>query len=88
MPEELGSKRVYSISALPNRIVCLSGDDMSRLKNLASAVRETVKQLIDEENKKVLSYAQSLPAEPFYTQVDPPVKIATDQNVGQKRLKW
>jgi len=87
-PEELEPKSVSSISALPNRIVCLSIQDMLRLKKLAAAVRARVSRLIEDENEKVLSHARSLPTEQLYSQIDPPQKLATDKDAGKARRKW
>ena len=87
-PEELGPKSVSSISALPDRVLCLSVNDMLRLKKLAAAVRETVAKLMEDENQNVLIYARSLPPQQFYTQVDPPRKVTTDTEAGKPRRKW
>lgn len=87
-PEEVGPKSVSSISALPDRVLCLSGNDMLRLKKLAAAVCETVAKLMEDENQKVLSHARSLPPEQFYTQVDLPRKVTTDTEAGKRRRKW
>ena len=87
-PPERGPKSVSSISALPNRIASLSIQDMLRLKELAVAVHEIVNKQIEEETRKILSYARSLPPDQFYAKGNPPAKIAGDKDAGKRRKKW
>jgi hypothetical protein len=68
--------------------LCLSVNDMLRLKKLAATVRETVAKLMEDETQNVLIYARSLPPQQFYTQVDPPRKVITDAEAGKPRRKW
>lgn len=88
IPEERGQKGAGSVSVTGSRVATLSAQDMLRLKNLAMAVREEVTKLIEAENHKVLEYARSLPPAQFYTQVDPPLKVATDDDAGKARKRW
>jgi hypothetical protein len=53
-PEERGPQGVSCISARPHRISSLGIEEMDRLQKLATAVRESVKKLIEEEKQRVL----------------------------------
>ncbi|MDD2335574.1 MAG: hypothetical protein PHD01_03255 [Geobacteraceae bacterium] len=73
-PEERGPRSISSISVQHSRIVTLRGNNIAALKTLAVEMRKQVEILIDQEKKKVLEYARSLPVDNFYSQVDPPAK--------------
>ena len=79
-PAERGPKSVSSISVLSNRIAFLSVQDILRLQKPAVAIHEVINKLIEDEKRKVLSYAQSLPPDQFYAKGDPPAKIAGDKD--------
>lgn len=74
VPEERGPKGIASISVQHQRVITLSSEDIARLKALAAEIRKHVTNYIEQEKRKVLEYAQSLPVDDFYTQKDPPAK--------------
>ena len=74
MPPECGSLGVTSISVRQHRVTCLSLEAIQALKGLCIAVRQLIEEAIASEKEVVLSLAQALPPESFYSQVDPPAK--------------
>jgi len=74
VPEERGPKSIASISVQHQRVITLSAMDITRLKSLAAEVRKHIATCIEQEKRKVLEYAQSLPVDDFYVQKDPPPK--------------
>ncbi len=87
VPEEGGTKEICSISVQENRLASLGIDDVNRLKDLAKEILSKVSILLETERKKVLEFAQSLPPETFYEQVDPPMKVAGRDDVNKSRRK-
>jgi hypothetical protein len=87
VPEERGPKGVSTVEVQQRRLLSLGLDDTERLKNLASEVRARVAALIVQERQKVLEFARALPADDFYKQLDPPLKVATPKDVDKSRRR-
>lgn len=87
MPPERGPLGVTGISVRQHRVTSLNVESMRALKALCIAVRTVVKKAIEAENQVVLSIAQGLPPERFYSQVDPPGKQPGTGDPGKARSR-
>jgi len=85
VPEEVGHRRVSSISVQQSRLLCLSYDDFNRLKTLSLELKKQVAQSIKSEKERVLQTARKLPVDNLYDQVDSPSTFTPRVDVSKAR---
>lgn len=85
VPEETGHKGVSSISVQQKRLVSLGPDDVSKLKEICSELRNRIITLIEVERTKLLELSKKIPIEELYNQEDPPPVHNTMNNVKTPR---
>jgi hypothetical protein len=85
MPVDRGPPGVTSISVREHRVVCLGTAGVQALKDLCAKLRERISEELATENGIVLRLAQSLPPEPFYSQVDPMADIHPEPGKTRSR---